>query len=599
LNTLANKIPTWKTCLTWGVVLFVFYALLTVVAPGRGAAWSQDDGLFLLMSWHAANGFGLDRMLPQAPQYLFHALLMKAGLQEYLHFRYINYLMILLSSLVFFLGIDRRGFKSPVAPFAVCACMLVSPDSIQNPNSLAMAFFLFGAGCYFFSIHTTQLIKHLLLALSGVLLAVAGLMHAAVVIAMLVLIGVIWFFDQNIRRSFLLPGFLLASILLWASYISSLGTENFFATPAGHDSSAGHLVHNAWSIVVYYLKPFLLFLLTAWLLRKQKGEKFVLAQSTLSSVATLLCIASLITFLTGSTHRFPGWLTVSQIPGAVFFLLLFTLSRWLCERSTFSDGAQAPAGSSKVMQFHRILSDLRSDALRRKQIIGVSGLILIQAAVATGSASSIIHGMMFFAGPALGLTIVLWDSLNHRGTSSPRVLITLTTCWLGILSTIAFTYNHPTNQPVISRGRVVLTDAPLRGILEQPRYAASVKQLGDAYKTNKCENMTLLTLDYIPMVYYILQHPAPNSLGAIRPIMYFPEEHIQSSLDPRHGWCVIDATGIETQADIEHNHGIDKRATIRSWLEQQSDRIITIPSPSPDIIGNIRFIVRDARLTLN
>lgn len=606
---LVNKTTPLKLYLLWGFVIFIFLCLLVVVAPGRGAAWIQDDGLFLLMSWDAANGFGLDRMLPQAPHYLFHALLMKAGLQEYLHFRYVNYILILLSSLVFFLGLDQRRFKSPIVPVAICACLLVSANSIENPNSLAMAFFLFAAGCYFFAISATPLIKQTLYMFCGVLFAVAGFMHAAVVIAMILLIGIIWLVDHSIRRSLLLPSFLLVSFLLWGGYISSLGMETLLAPPAGHDSSIRHLTYSAWLIFAFYLKTFFLFLLALWVFRKRKHEKFILAQSILSVVVTFLCIASLITYLSGSTHHFPGWMTVSQIPGAAFFLLLFVVFRWLGERIIYSYGVQLPARSDRDAQssrkgrilllhaaIHRTLLELRFDALSRKQIIAVSGLILVQAALATGSASSIIHGMVTFAGPVIGLTIIMWDLLDRCGHISSRILVMLAIAWLCILGTISFTYNHPTNQPIISSGRVVLEDSPLRGILEQPRYAAAMKRLGEVYRANGCERMTMVALDYIPMVYYILQHPAPNSIGVVRPLFYFPEERIRSILDPQHGWCVIDATGIETQDEIERNHGIDKRAAIRSWVENQSDRVVTIPSPSSEIIGDVHFIVRDARL---
>src|SRR5213593_3808551 len=118
----ATDVISW---LRWTAVLGVLAALITIVVPGRGAPWFSDDGLFLGLSWNAAHGFGLDLGVPQAPHYLFHALLMKAGVRELLHFRIINYLVILASSMVFFLGLDGRRFRSAVVPIAVCASLLV------------------------------------------------------------------------------------------------------------------------------------------------------------------------------------------------------------------------------------------------------------------------------------------------------------------------------------------------------------------------------------------------------------------------------------------------------------------------------------------
>jgi hypothetical protein len=608
LKILAKKADQWKGFILWLAVIAVFFSLLLVVAPGRGAGWIQDDGLFLHMSWNAVNGYGLDRLLPQAPHYLFHALLMKAGLLEFLHFRYVNYIVILVSSLVFFLGLDQRRFKSPVVPVAVCASLLVSLDSIQNPNSLAMAFFMLGAGCYFFSINATPLRRHVLLLLCGFLFAVAGFMHAAVVIAMIVLIGILWFFDRSIRRSFLLPAFLLGSFLLWSFYISALGMESLLAAPGGHDASAGYIGHRVIEILRFYLKTLLIYLLAMWLFRKSKQGIHFVAQSALSVAVTIFCVASLITYLAESEIHFPGWLWVSQLPGAVFLLLLFVLFRWSGERVLNQSGSDnlvntaifpEPGGKGwKQNSFdalNRALSELRFNALSRNQIVAVVGLILIQAAVAVGSNTAIIQGMVFFAGPAMGLTIIMWDTLDRGGHVSSRIFTLVAVVWLCILGTISFTYNHP-GQSIEVSGTVVMEDPPLRGILEQPRYAAAVKQLGEVYRANGCEKMTMVAFDYIPMVFYILQHPAPVDVNVVvRPSMIFPEERIRSILEPQHGWCVIDVTGVETQDEIERNHGKDKRAALRTWIEQQSDRVITIPSPSSEFIGNVRFIVRDAR----
>ncbi len=607
LNISAQKVAPWKIYTLWLVVMAVFISLLLVVAPGRGAGWIQDDGLFLLMSWNAANGYGLDRLLPQAPHYLFHALLMKAGLLEFLHFRYVNYIVILLSALVFFLGIDPRRIKSPVVPVAVCASLLVSLDSIQNPNSLALAFFMFGAGCYFFATNSENKIKQLLLLFSGILFAVAGFMHAAVVIAMLALVGMIWFVDPSVRKSLLLPGFLLLTLLLWGAYISALGWVNLLAAPAGHDASVGYIGHRVLKILAFYLKILLLYLLVLWLFRKKIPDMHFMVQAALSVVVTIFCIASLATYLAESEIHFPGWLWVSQIPGAAFLLLFFVLYRWLGEHAFNSKDSQYSVNAEIVRQsegkgwiralraaMSRTLYELRFNTLSRVQMVSVVGLLLVQAAVAVGSNTAIIQGMVFFAGPAIGLTFIIWDGLDRSRQRSSRILIGVAILWLCILGTISFTYNHP-GQAVIVSGTVALEETPLRGVLEQPRYVASVKRLGEAYRTNGCEKLTMVVFDYIPMVFYILQHPAPDHVSVTRPSMLFPEEGIRSILVPLRGWCVIDATGIETQDEIERNHGFDKRAALRTWLEQQSDRVITIPSPGAEFIGDVRIIVRDAR----
>ena len=96
----------------WLIPLLTYLGMLFIVAPGRGAAWFSDDGLFLRMSWDAANGFGWDKMLPQSPSYLFDALMMKLGMMELLYFRWLNI------SLCFFAGTFLLCLRSSGFPIS-------------------------------------------------------------------------------------------------------------------------------------------------------------------------------------------------------------------------------------------------------------------------------------------------------------------------------------------------------------------------------------------------------------------------------------------------------------------------------------------------
>ena len=79
MNIQASEKPHYDGAMVvlWLLPLLTYLGLLFIIAPGRGAAWFSDDGLFLRMSWEAANGYGWDMMLPQSPSYLFDALAMK------------------------------------------------------------------------------------------------------------------------------------------------------------------------------------------------------------------------------------------------------------------------------------------------------------------------------------------------------------------------------------------------------------------------------------------------------------------------------------------------------------------------------------------
>lgn len=663
--------------LLWFAVVSVFFTMVTIVAPGRGAALIQDEVFFLQTSWNVANGFGFDRMLPQAPHYFFHALLMKLGLKELLHFRYINYAVILVSSSTFFLGLDKRRFNSPVVPVAICASLFVSLYTIQSPNSLALAFFLVGAGCYFFAIDCTSRKRSILFALSGVFFAIAGFMHAAVAIAMLVLIAIVWIVDRSRRSAKFVISFLLLSLVLWGMYISSLGIDSLLAHPAGHESGIVYFYNRIRLILRFYQEAVLAYVLVLLASLRLGREKFSVAQSVLSVLVTLFYGAAIIAYVTGNEQpqAISGlhaiyFLTdagqwISCLPGTAFYLLLFATFRWLGEGWFVSRSSQSPVkkrifpeNGKEIrgnFQFfvNRLLAPFHSDTQGHKCTVAVLGVILIQAATAVGSHTGIIQGMVFYAGPAFGLAIYLWESLDRnsrqpatrlsalpiiwmgialilliayaikintnliqsivryvlpavgltyllkwgrRDRLNASILLSVVTlAWLTIAGIFALTYNHSANEPILSQGKVVLQDTPMRGILVPSRYATFAAQLRQKYQLQRCQSLPLVVLDVVPLVYYMLQHPTPGTIGVPYPAFYFPEEQIRAILDLETGWCVVDVTGRETQAGITRNHGIDKRSAIRAWARDNSDRIDEISSPSDDVVGPVYLYVRDKR----
>lgn len=614
-----HETALWKIYILWAYVAFVFLVLMLGVAPGRGAYWVVDDGLFLSSAFNAANGFGLDKMLPQEPGiYLFDALLIKLGMVEYLHFRYVYYALNLLGSAVFFLGLDHRRFRSPAVPVAIFTSLLVAFSSILVFDF----FFLLGVGSYFFAIDASQRKRATLLALSGILFAITGFMHAAFVIAMSILIGIALLIDKSLRKSLLWPCFILGTLLLWGGYIYCLGLDNLIITPAGHDASAGHLLKNVGRILGTYLVVVLAYLLAVKLFKKQGQEKFAAAQLLLSALVTAFYgmefygaqFAShtsdwftpglgLNTHLTRIIHN--ALRHVVHVPGAIYYLLLFAMFRWMGENWSVIDRTQLQenkknspsstyllSGISNIyVTILKLFTSLDWNSLNGKLTLAALGLVLLVSGYAAGSASSLAICMSAFSGPAIGLVIIFWTSPNRQISHFTTLLLTV---WTGIFVLFALTINLPTFEPIFSRNRIMLEDTPLKGILVQPRYAESVAQLRNEYKANKCQELTLIALEYIPTVYYLLQHSAPNSIGVVRPGVYFPEDRIRTLLNLQDGWCVIDATTKDTKTEIERNHGLDNRETIRILIKGNADRVFTISSPSEDI-DDVRLYIRDAR----
>ncbi len=565
----------WGKYLSWLLLLVILATLVWVVAPNRGAPWDSDDALFLRMSWDAAHGYGLDTMLPQSPSYLFHALLIKMGMVELLHFRYVNYGMALFSSLIFFLGLDRRRFHSPIVPLAVCATLLNQVRSIENPNTLSMAFFLLSAGFYFFSDSAWGTRKYHLVILSALWLAVAGFMHAASMVAMLVLTMIYWIVDPAIRRSLFFPVFYLVSFLLWYYYISSLGLDLLLRDPAAHTLDGFYIVLRVVLIGLFHVTPVILYVLILLVCIPFGNRKFDMAHTVASLLVTFFCLVP-ISFITSPQHySFDGWIKNSSVmTGYTYFLLAFILLRQIGNKGTIVQS---------------LLRVVRSHPEIRHTMIAVCGLVLLPSALSVGSNAHFIHGMNFFAGPVLGVLFFLWERIDPQSIIRKM----LQWSWLGVFVILALTHNHPVGRlDLSSSDRVSLQVSPLRGIRETSRYAAVLNVLKEVSQAGKCQDKILITLDYIPLIYTILQHSAPNEIGVVRPTYYFPEERLRSALQKASGWCVIDVTTSETRDAIAGNKGKDNRTAIRTMVEAQSDYVIDFPTPGPPLVGNARLFVR-------
>lgn len=591
----------------WFVTACVFIFLLLVVAPGRGAGWVVDDGLFLANAWSVAHGGKLDGMLPQEPVYLINALMIKLGIRELLHFRYAYYFLSFTSAAVFFIGLDRRRFMSPMIPVAVGAALLIAFSSVLP----MYFFFLFGAGCYFFSEDAVGWKKELLLSLSGILLAIAGFMHAAILIAMLLLVFMILVSDKSTRKSLFAFIFVSTSLVLWGGYIESLGIEKLLATPAGHNASLGHLLSSVGRIIWYFCSIGLVYIAVVILFKKLGRRKYAAAQIAISVVVTAYFFVK---FFSAQFDIFHGTVKLSEVigqfidvPGIVFCILLLVFFRWIGEfcfdvgllhaRSMEGDYSSRKTTNRGLIRERGayVISSIQANGAHRNLLLAVSGLFLVAAGYAAGSVSPFAICLSAFSAPVLGTAFILWESLDSRDRGYWQfygLRIVLLIAWLAIFCMYAATVNLPTLEPIITNDRVTLRESPLKGIEEQPQYQKSLLQLLDVYKKNGCQNVSFVTLDYVPMVYFILRHSLPNEFGIVRPMFYFPEEKLQRELNVHKGWCVLDVTTNETQTLINTRMS-DNRANLRGRIQEESQRVFLIPSPS-DGISELHLYVRDA-----
>lgn len=582
-----NSLPFfWR----WVIPCLCYLFLVLVIAPHRGAAWFSDDGLFLKMSWEAAYGYGWDTMLPQAPSYLFNALLMKFGVNELLQFRIVNYSLCFIGAILFFVGLNSGKDRLNLVPLAVTASILVFLNSIECPNSLALHFFLIGLGCYFLALRASSSWQTFLLGLSALALALCGFTHAAMVIAIFIIGAFICILDPITRRSifpYLLTGTLFC---LWAWYIDEVGLAILLKVPTYHETSLVELLKRIYLIFKFLAVPLIYFVVIMWFTKRFGSKKTIVVQSLLIFSPIFLALVSLINGILDLHWKFPGSIDFHQIPGAIYYSLFFIIfSSIAAAYYPFAKNEELflVNGRNLIIQW---IKNNGPQTQNYKLFLAIAGFLLLPAGLAAGSNTAILVGLVYFSGPALGLALMIWS--KESSGIKDAYLYSFAAGWILIFLIFTLYYNHPSANPPIDNGEVVLSQPHLLSIVETRQYQKSLEQLDLIYQQNQCQDKLLLTLDNIPTIYYIFQHPSPPKIGIVRPLYYFPSNEILELLRASNHWCVIDITGTETKVGIDQNHGIDNREAVRNFLKSQSAQSHVIVAPSKNFVSEINFYIR-------
>ena len=214
---------------------------------------------------------------------------------------------------------------------------------------------------------------------------------------------------------------------------------------------------------------------------------------------------------------------------------------------------------------------------------------MLPAGLAAGSNTAILVGLVYFSGPALGLILMLEKSQTTIKKSYQ--IYGFIFIWIVIFTMFTCYYNHPGATAPINNERVLLKSKPLNGVMESRQYSNSLQDLKKLYEENNCSKKLMFTMDNIPTVYYIFQHHAPNDIGVVRPLYYFPEKQIFELLESNSRWCVIDITSLETSDGVKRV-GIDKREEVRKLIKLKSTHSYTIQSPGEGFVGDLIFYVR-------
>lgn len=575
---------------SWISLTLLFLYLLYVIAPGKGAHWSSDDGHVLLNAWNLSENRVFSTDFPQQPMYLVHAILMKIGMQEYLHFRYLFYFVTLIGSILFYSGLDKNGFSSPFVPIASMATLTVSFTSI----SYFYQFFLIGMGLYFCSKRIRgPLITPILLTLSAFFIGLQGL-SAGIAIGMIVLVILMISLDNSLRRSIFPVIFFITIVGLWVTYTYLLGLTNLLTVPPGHTADAGYFIQRIKQIMTNNLFVMFFCLIIYFGFKSIAKIRSIYLYLLISTLISLLFVAEFIAatssddiFLELRTFAFSYIpeqyinkfgirnLVIMQVPMFSYYLLLNSFFYFLYI-SSWRTGGKTNIKSA--------LSVLRSgDNLLL--IFGVIGYLLLFSSYTVGS-NVFFHTLLSaFSGVFLGISVIFigkftnWNA--HLWTSVFGCL--LVALWLCVFVILGVKFNIPSLQPIYNLDKNIISSGRLKGLRETNAGINALNEVSNTYEKYGCANKILITFDYIPLLVYSLENKYSPNLQFVRLTHGFPVSKIDKLLKENTAWCVIDTSTKETLDFISASNNQDARNETRQKVVNSMLHSKKIIGPSEDI----------------
>jgi hypothetical protein len=404
-------------------------------------------------------------------------------------------------------------------------------------------------------------------------------MHAAAAIAIMIIGVLVCYKDSKARKS-IFP-YMLATLLLglWSWYVYTVGLVTLLKVPAAHETSLQELLRRIYLILKFPSIALIYYLAFIFLLKRLHERKFIVVNNVLILITIFLAAASLFNNIFLMQWNAPGLMNMHQIPGAVYYSLFFTLfsAIGISYRRYSKEGSPVSNIFIFALNWFKDASPLTQNY---KFLVAITGFLLLPAGLAAGSNTAILVGLVYFAGPIVGLVIMLSMQQGHKNSIG---IYSFSLVWTAIFLVFTLYYNHPASGAPIDVKKVILKDAPLNGIFETEKYYESLSKLRILYAENNCKTKPLIVLDNIPTIYYILGHAAPNKIGVVRPFYYFPEAEVLELLRTNDHWCVIDVTSLETQSGIDNN-GRDNRQFVRETIKENSaySRIFEAPE---EILG--------------
>lgn len=591
-NLKEKSLKDYIFLLSWLVFFLVYLFSIYIIAPGRGANWDVDDGYVLANAWNLVSKSTLDKTLPQQTIYIVYAVLINLGIEKYLHLRYFFITFTAFSALIFFSSLDKKGLQSIAAPIAAAATLLVTFTSLGT----FYQFYFLALGFYFISqkIEIDNTLQKILLILCGLCLGIQAFINASIGIGMIVLFLLMLFINKTLIRSFFVPSFILTIIFLWGLYTYNLEIQNLIVVPGGHVFDPEYfynrillILKSITKLIIFYFLIVLFFIFSR---DKNYLYSFYLSIIILTILTAYFFIINTISVEFIYTIKFYGfeWLlsllyridallkfpsaAKMQVPAMAFHLLIVVFIAWVML-------------TKKNNKIFSIIREKNSANL----FIATIGFLLLFSSYTVPSNVNFTTLQSAFSGPIMGLAIMLFASINYKLPLLRSIILPCIGIYICMLSVLGLYFNIPTTRPLINKDNIQINGGKLDGIYETDKYINSLNALERAYYSNSCNNVLFSTLDYIPLIYFVLSNNYKIATPVARTTFFFPPQ-IELDIINNKKWCVLDVTTSESREFINRTGNDQSRDKIREFIKQNATKFIEIPDPSRDINDLVLYI---------
>jgi len=392
----------------------------------------------------------------------------------------------------------------------------------------------------------------------------------------------------------------------WLAFTTWVGAENLLHRPA-HESGA--LLKNAFRVAWFNLQSVSIamaaMLAVIHLRRKHCAREAVFI--AVASISTFWLCFFILRLMVHDAH------CSSSSP-----FLLYLIGLQFCHPSQIGVLGHALLLTSLVGLFFvkklRLISSLagaglkklRSRALWRSICVALfwidvttpsGATLLVGAIVSLAAAVSAIgsnshHGvsMSFSAGLAMGISLV---AACHIATKSWQKHWVAGNAILAVTCGLVFTlsYNHSSGKPVFAYSDVIVDNGPLRGNYFRPAEVQFLEAVAKAFEAHDCRSAEFIVLDYMPLIYYFAGKIRRDRLiRVVRPAFYYPTDAIMLNLKQTKSWCVLEFSTSETE-NSRRSGQQEARKLIGAYVSKNSEKMILLPSPGADIIGEPKLWV--------